>query len=126
MNLTDAEWRVMNEVWRWPEVTARQVHTALAEESGWAYSTVKTLLARLVEKGAVEARREGKQSVFRAVVEQESARTEAAEGLLDRVFGGAVGGLFQHLIGSGKLSRRDRAEVRALLDRAEKRGGRKG
>ncbi|MBL8218606.1 MAG: BlaI/MecI/CopY family transcriptional regulator [Bryobacterales bacterium] len=110
----------MLEVWRHPSVTVNDVHAALQQETGWAYSTVKTMLARLVAKGALEATKSGKQSVFRPLVTRDSARREAAASLLDRVFEGAVGGLFQHLLGERRVSKKDREQILALLAQEEK------
>lgn len=120
MEFSSAEWRVMLEVWRHTSVTVNDVHAALHEETGWAYSTVKTMLARLVAKGALEATKSGKQSVFRPLVTRDSARREAAASLLDRVFEGAVGGLFQHLLGERRVSKKDREQILALLAKEEK------
>ena len=51
VQLSDAEWKVMHAVWALRgAVTVRQVHEHLDAETGWAYSTVKTLMERLVEK----------------------------------------------------------------------------
>lgn len=120
MEFSSAEWRVMLEVWRHSTVTVNDVHAALQEETGWAYSTVKTMLGRLATKGALEVTKAGKQSVFRPLVTRESARSEAAASLLDRVFEGAVGGLFQHLLGERRVSRKDREQILALLAAEEK------
>lgn len=122
MDFSSAEWRVMSEVWRRPSATVSQIHGALHEETGWAYSTVKTMLTRLANKGALEMTKSGKQSVFRPLVTRESARREATSSLIDRVFEGAVGGLFQHLLGERRISRKDREQIRALLDEEDKTG----
>ncbi|MBM3783969.1 MAG: BlaI/MecI/CopY family transcriptional regulator [Acidobacteria bacterium] len=121
MEFSNAEWRLMAEVWRHESVTVTEVHAAVGAESGWAYSTVKTMLARLAEKGALAVTKQGKQSVFRPLVSQSNARRQATASLVDRVFEGAVGGLFQHLLGEHRLSKRDREKLRALLDAGEKR-----
>lgn len=121
MEFSDAEWRIMREVWHWPSVTSRQVHSALHAETGWAYSTVKTMLTRLVEKGALRMSRDGNRSVFEPLVTRKQARTEATRSLVDRVFEGTVGGLFQHLLGEQKLSRKDEKTIRRLLEEQEHR-----
>lgn len=110
----------MTEVWKHASTTARDIHTALAGETGWAYSTVKTMMTRLVEKGALESVRDGKQNVFRAAVTRESARAQATSTLVERVFEGALGGLFQHLLGGRRLSKKDLATVQQLLAEQEK------
>ncbi|MBL8174753.1 MAG: BlaI/MecI/CopY family transcriptional regulator [Bryobacterales bacterium] len=125
MEFSGAEWRIMLVVWRHPSVTVNDVHLALREETGWAYSTVKTMLSRLAAKGALEVAKSGKQSVFRPLVSRDSARREATSSLLDRVFEGAVGGLFQHLLGERRVSKKDREQILALLQKEENEQGKK-
>mgnify|MGYP002390148889 CR=1 FL=1 len=62
--LSDAEWKVMRALWARHPATARELLDALAADTGWAYTTLRTLLARLVEKGAVS---ESKEESFRFV-----------------------------------------------------------
>ena len=117
--LSEAEWKVMNAVWaRSGAVSARDVHDALAGSTRWAYTTVKTLLDRLVAKGALSARKAGHVSIYRARLPRQRAVAAAARTLADRAFGGAVAPLVHHLLGSHALSARDRAEIRRMLDDA--------
>jgi predicted transcriptional regulator len=121
-HLTDAEWKVMNAVWARGEATPRHVLEALRAETRWAYTTVKTLMDRLVEKGALRARRSGLTSLYRPVLAQARARRGAVRALAERVFGGALGPLVHCLVDEGTLSPRQRRELRRLLadqDRAE-------
>jgi BlaI family transcriptional regulator, penicillinase repressor len=121
--LSDAEWKVMNAVWeKAGDVSAREVLDATAAETGWAYTTVKTLMDRLVEKGVlgVEVRRNV--SWYRARLQKARAVRSAADDLMRRAFGGAVAPLVHHLVQSRRLSPRDRAELRRLLDAEETQG----
>ena len=52
--LTDSELEVMKTLWRAGPQSAREVHDALAERVGWAYTTTRTTLDRMVDKGHVE------------------------------------------------------------------------
>jgi predicted transcriptional regulator len=118
--LSDAEWKIMNAVWaRGGPVSGRDVHAALVEQTGWAYTTVKTMLDRLVEKGALAATKERNVSQYRSRLPRQRAVTAAVRSLTDRAFGGAVIPLVHHLVGSRKLSARDRAELRRMLDTAD-------
>lgn len=118
--LSDAEWKVMNAVWARPgAVPAREVHAAVADETQWAYTTVKTLLDRLVAKGTLAVSKERNLLLYRARLPRQRAVASAARVLADRAFGGSVGPLVHHLIGSHRLSARDRAELRRMLDRAD-------
>jgi predicted transcriptional regulator len=99
-------------------VTARAVREALATDTAWAYTTVKTMLDRLVEKGALAVSAEGPASLYRPKLSRTRAVSAAVAELVRRAFDGAPAPLAHHLIRRGRLSRRDREELRRLLDEA--------
>jgi predicted transcriptional regulator len=122
MRLNDSEWTVMTAIWSEVAgasaddgVTARDIHGRLEEATGWAYTTLKTLLARLVEKGALAERKVGNQSVFVPRISRDEARTSALRSLVERAFDGTVGSLLLHMAGRERLSKRDREKLLALL-----------
>ena len=125
MHLSDAEWKIMDCLWRRGSATARDIVDELHGETGWAYTTVKTMLARMVDKGSareVRADRKGgdphagRVATYVPLVTREQARHSALRGLMDRAFGGAFAPLMQHLLDEERLSARDRERLRALLD----------
>ncbi len=118
MRLSDAEWTVMQVVWQRGHATARDVLDSAGAETGWAYTTVKTVLARLTEKGALSARMDGRTSVYTPQVSQSEARRTAVRSLIEKAFGGAVSPLLQFL-DEGSLSDPERARLRDLLDRED-------
>ena len=109
--LTDAEWKVMRCLWERAPATARDVCDRL--NTGWAYTTVKTFLDRLAEKGAVRVRRRGSVAVYTPATTRAQARRAAVRSLAAKAFDGAVGPMVHFLV--GKLSAKERAEVRRLL-----------
>lgn len=115
MTLNDSEWKVMRALWERGASGVAELHAALAQETDWAYSTVKTLLERLVDKGAVaiEPGRAGR--LFVPQLAASEARRSALRQLLDRAFDGTFAALVQHLSSDGELSRREREELRELL-----------
>lgn len=115
MQLSEAEWRVMNVVWERHPVTVRDVLETLQGETGWAYSTVKTLLARLAGKRAVRVRKRANASVYEPRLSRDEARRSAVRTLLDRAFDGASGSLVHHLLDHHELSRKERAKIAALV-----------
>ncbi len=122
--LSDAEWKVMNAVWRLIQdteeaVTARTVVDALASSTGWAYTTVKTMMDRLVEKGTLEADRSRKTTRYRPCISRSTARGEATRGLLARAFGGAAAPLVHFLVQSEPLNKKDRDTLRSMLAEQE-------
>ncbi len=119
MRLSDTEWTVMQAVWTAGPTTARAVHGQVADSTEWTYSTVRTLLTRLVEKGALSARKLGQTTEYTALVSQESAQRSALRSLLERAFGGHVGPMVQHLVSDKNLSPKDREQLQRLLEEEE-------
>ena len=118
MQLSEAEWKIMNVLWRAGSASARDVLEALQGETGWAYTTVKTMLTRLVEKGAAREKTVGQAAVYSAKVQQRAAQRAALAALVDRAFGGTMGGFVHHLVANEKLDAKERAALQKLLDEA--------
>jgi len=118
-SLSEAQTEIMNVVWERSEVTLAQVCTALATRRALARNTVQTQLTRLVEKGWLLHRSEGKAFYYRATVAREDARSRVVQRLVDAVFGGSDEGLVMTLLAGRKLSREEADRIRALIERAE-------
>lgn len=108
----------MGPLWRKAPATARDVHEALRTETGWAYTTVRTLLTRLVGKGAVAERKEGRSSLYEPLLDIGAARRSALRALAERAFDGAMGPMMHFLIADAKLTPRDRARLESMLRRS--------
>jgi BlaI family transcriptional regulator, penicillinase repressor len=89
-------------------------------ETGWAYTTAKTVLDRLVEKGVLRVDKRGNTSYYEPLVSCREARHSAVRALLDRAFDGTVGSLLHHLVSEERLSRRDREQLAAMLDQLDR------
>jgi len=111
------EWDLLEALWARERGTARDVAEALAGKRGWAVSTVKTLLDRMVAKGLVEARQVGNVWEYTPGVRRVDARRSAWTDLVDKAFGGAVAPALLFLAKDAKLSKKELAELRALLDK---------
>ncbi len=116
----DTEWDLLEVLWARERATAREVAEALAKKRGWAVSTVKTLLDRMVLKDLVAARQVGNVWEYTPAVRPVEARRSAWVELVDKAFGGAVAPALHFLARDAKLSKKDLAELRALLDAKEK------
>ncbi len=120
MKLNDSEWTVMTALWDAAPANARELLTHVHDETEWSYSTLKTVLARLVEKGAVRESKRGNTSVFEPRVSRETARRAAVRSLLDKAFDGTFGALVQHMVSSEKLNKRERERLARLLSEADR------
>ncbi len=123
---SDAEWKVLHALWRRHPANARQLLVALRDDTGWAYTTLKTVLGRMLEKGLVAAEMRGNTAWYEPAVEQQRASKTALRNLIERVFEGAAGPLLAHLVDHESLSRSERKQLATLLGEFEKREARGG
>jgi predicted transcriptional regulator len=114
------EWDLLEILWTKERATAREVTEALAKKRGWAVSTVKTLLDRMVQKELVAARQVGNVWEYTPAVRAVEARRSAWAELVGKAFGGAVAPALHFLAKDAKLSKKELAELRSLLDSKEK------
>ena len=120
LKLSDAEWTVMQAVWAGAPASARDVLDRVGRDTGWAYTTVKTLLARLVEKDALSVRMRGNVSLYEPLITRRQAQVAALRSLVEKAFDGTVGSLVHHLITEAKLSSRDRRALARMLEEADR------
>lgn len=114
IQISEAESRVMQVLWERSPRSADEVIAALAD-TGWAEATIKTLLNRLLNKGAVEAGKNGRRYLYSPLIERDAWMLEESRSLLDRLFDGKVAPLVAHFSQHRKLSKSDVAELRQLL-----------
>lgn len=114
--ISDAESKVMEVLWRdGGAMAADGIVAALAGGSGWQEATVKSLLNRLLNKGAVSAQKDGRRYLYTAVLKREHWLTSESTGMLDRLFGGRIAPLVAHFGKHRKLSKTDIAELKRLI-----------
>lgn len=113
--ISDAEHAVMEVLWANSPAAAAQVCEAVCADRGWSMPTVKTLLSRLVAKGAVATEPDGRRFLYRPLVDRAAYLGSESKRLVERLFGGRAAPLFAHLAESEALSEEDIAEIEALL-----------
>jgi BlaI family penicillinase repressor len=115
ISISEAESVVMKVLWRMSPIATEDIIVALENQGKWQESTVKTLLNRLLKKGAINARKDGRRYLYSPVLEREQWLSSESTGLLDRLFGGRVAPLVAHFSQQGKLSRKDITELKRLI-----------
>jgi len=116
MKLSDAEWEIMNALWKGHPTTAREIMERLPDEVSWAYTTVKTMLTRLVSKQVVSERKRGNTSIYAPLITQVSARRSALRNLVQRVLGGKVEPIMHFLVEDQELTESERARLIQMLE----------
>lgn len=114
--ITDAESQIMSVLWEHAPRSSEEIVAALGETTDWHEKTIRTLLNRLLGKGAVGATRDGRRYLYSPLISREQWQSRESRSLIDRVFGGRVAPLLAHFSAHEKLSKRDIAELRALID----------
>lgn len=113
--ISDAEYAVMEALWESSPLSASEVAERAGAARGWNMSTVKTLLSRLLSKGAVDHEQDGRRYLYRPVIARADYVASESRRLVDRLFGGRVTPLVAHLAEDDGLSAADIAEIEALL-----------
>ncbi len=113
--ISDAEWVVMTELWRMGEGTAKQVVSALEGRQQWKPRTVQSLINRLVQKKALGHRQQGREYLYRPLVDEAHCVHEVSKSFVNRVFGGRLAPLLACFLEKEKISEHEREEIRKLL-----------
>jgi BlaI family penicillinase repressor len=115
--ISETEWEIMRIVWSRQPVTAADIIADLQkEDSSWHPVTAKTLLNRLVKKGALGYEQQGRAYLYSALVTERDCVASVSRSFLDRVFGGSVATMFAHFVDSRKLSGKQVRELKQALE----------
>ena len=115
VELTEAEWEIMKIVWEKEPCAAGTVQETLAGSRNRAYSTVKTTMDRMVEKGLLEIERIRNLQLFKSRVSEVDAKRGEFRKMLKRAFDGALTPMMQFLIEHEGISAEDAAQLRKLV-----------
>lgn len=116
--VSKAEMEVLQVVWRLEPANARRVLEGLPSGRGLDFSTVQTYLSRLESKGYLQSELRGRVKFYQAKARPGQVIQETVDQFVDLVFGGESLPLMRHLIGQGKVSPAELAELKKLLDQA--------
>ena len=116
--LTQAEWQVMELLWKKPH-TLMELVAALDSSTGWSKSTVATMVRRMEGKGIISHTDGEKAKIFRPAISQSDAALRETRSLLDRAYHGSVGMMVSTLARRDGLTKEDIDELYAILRKAE-------
>ena len=116
-DIAESEWSIMEALWESNPQTASEVTKMLRPSMNWAENTVRTLLTRLVEKGALKTgeNASGTRTYLPAVKREACVRAEG-ESFMQRMFGGAAKPLLVHFAQNSKLTAEEVKELKKILD----------
>lgn len=120
ISITEAERQVMEALWSGGPQTPDGLVKAVAPAQGWGEATVKTLVNRLLKKGAIASRKQDGRTLYEALVARDEYVTAESQGLLDRLFGGELAPMVAHFARRQALSDEEKARLRRLLDELDR------
>ena len=115
MSISESESVVMQVLWASSPLSAEDIVAALGDTRQWQEATVKTLLNRLLNKGAIAAEKQGRRYLYRPLLARDDYVLGESRDLIDRLFGGRIAPLVAHFSAHRKLSKKDIAELKRLI-----------
>jgi len=115
LELFDSEWTILQVIWEKQPCTAPAVQETLQKDKGWAYTTVKTIMDRMVKKGLLETERMRNLYLYRAAITRQQAQRSEILRTINRAFDGALTPMMQFLIENESLSNEEYQELERLI-----------
>ncbi len=118
ISISESEWKIMKILWGKPGLTLKEIAASL-EDTGWSYTTIRTLVTRLLEKGAVYADKSAGNFKYCPAVSDNDCKRKEVNRLLARVFDGSVSMLVSTLTKDSNLTEQERKELMSIIDKME-------
>jgi BlaI family penicillinase repressor len=120
VELTEAECSIIKAVWETESCTAPAIQEKLLKPMGWSYSTVRTMMDRMVAKGVLKARKEGKLTIYQSAVTQAQAQRGELVYALKHAFNGALTPMVQCLLESNDVGAEELAKIEEMIKARKK------
>ncbi len=118
ISIAETEWKVMELLWNEQNLTIGDIKKGL-EETGWSDSTVKTLVRRLVQKGAIKADDTLGQFRYSPLVGESECKRKETKNLIDRIYNGSVKMLMANLVSDSNLTDEEAMQLFEIIDKME-------
>lgn len=122
IQLSNAEWKIMDRLWEMPDLTIRQLTAGLEEDTGWDKHTIITLLGRMKKKGAVSYRQKGRAKEFYPLVSRREVSREETKSFLEKVYKGSLSMMVHSMVEDQSLSQEEIGELYEILRESERKG----
>lgn len=118
-SISEAEWEIMKILWEKPNITLREIVRDL-EGMGWSYSTIKTLLRRLVDKGVVAVDKSVANSFkYKASIREQDCKIKETNKFLQRVFDGSISMFISTLAKGRNLTKQELKDLMEIISKME-------
>ena len=117
-NVSESEWVVLKMLWMDAPVTLAQL-TAKLKHTGWSPKTIQTFLSRLVKKGVINAKKQGRGFLYSPIVKEKDCQIEETKRFIDRIFDGSYSKMVLGAIDSGSISDQELKSLKKLINEHE-------
>ena len=121
LELIESEWAILKVVWELEPCAAPTVQETLEKEKGWAYTTVKTMMDRMVKKGLLRTEKIRNLYLYRSAVTQTQAQRSEIFRAVKRAFNGTLTPMMQFLIEHDELSQQEYDHLERLIRNKKRR-----
>ena len=122
-SISEAEYQVMKLIWDKAPVSTKEVTEILTVESSWKPKTIQTLLSRLVKKGAIGYKKEGRVFVYTPLIKEEDYVEQESSSFLNKFYDGALNSMVVNFLEQDKLTENDIDELKKILDMGKNKKG---
>jgi len=120
-NITAAEWEIMKLMWQKAPQTSAEVVQALSKTTDWSPKTIRTLVKRLVVKGALKFEQIGRVYSYSPTVEEKDCAVAEAQSFLKRIYGGAFEPMLANFLDAQVLSDEEIEKLKQIIEEQGKR-----
>jgi BlaI family transcriptional regulator, penicillinase repressor len=116
LSISESEWKIMKVLWERPELTLKEIAGSL-EDTAWSYTTIRTLVTRLLEKGAIAADKTAGNFKYSPAVSENECKFKEMNRFLSRVFDGSVSMLVSTLTKDSNLTEEEQKELMNIIEK---------
>lgn len=121
--ISEAEFEVMKIIWKYAPINTNEITDQLVQTTTWSPKTIQTLIKRLVNKGALSYEKQGRVFVYTPLVKENEYIGQESNSFLKRFYNGDITAMISAYIENDKLSEKEIEDLRSLLSRRSKKGG---
>lgn len=118
VSISESEWKIMKVLWEKPERTLKEIAAAL-KDTDWSYTTIRTLVTRLMEKGAIAADKSSGNFKYYPVISENECKGKEINRFLSRVFDGSVSMLVSTLTRDSNLTEQEQKELMSIIEKMD-------
>lgn len=115
--ISQAELEVMKVIWSKKETTSLEIINEISKKTNWNKNTIKTLISRLVGKGAIEViKNKGELYIYKPVITKQEYRKSENDDFLEKVYNGSINDMLLTFVKANKLTKKDLKELMDIIE----------